>query len=166
MHCDGEWCIIITSGEKWIKVGITKSVMFIGEYQHSIDGKGRMAVPAKFRQVLKKGAIVTRGLDSCLFVYTATEWQKLVDRLTDLPLSQSKSRAFSRFLLAGAIDVSVDAQGRILIPEYLRKFAGLKKDTTIAGLYNRLEVWDTSVWEKYQLATEKSSVKIAEDLGI
>tara|TARA_Y100000310_G_scaffold341472_1_gene440696 strand:+ start:21626 stop:22078 length:453 start_codon:yes stop_codon:yes gene_type:complete len=148
------------------KSGDNLLVMFIGEYQHSIDSKGRMAIPAKFRGSLKKGAIVTRGLDSCLFVYTNDQWQKLVQKLSDLPLSQSKSRAFSRFMLAGAIDVNVDAQGRILIPEYLRKFAKLTKDTVIAGLYNRLEVWDKSTWEKYQSQTEKASVKIAEDLGI
>src|SRR3990167_8906742 len=129
--------------------------MFIGEYQHSIDGKGRMAIPAKFRQTLKRGAIVTRGLDNCLFVYTPDEWKKLVERLSDLPLSQGTSRAFSRLMLAGAMDVSLDSQGRILIPEYLRTFAGIKKDTTIAGLHNRLEVWDTTAWEKYKAATEK-----------
>ncbi|MBI1961447.1 MAG: division/cell wall cluster transcriptional repressor MraZ [Parcubacteria group bacterium] len=140
--------------------------MFIGEYQHSIDGKGRMAIPAKFRQTLKKGAIVTRGLDNCLFVYTPEEWKKLVERLSGLPLSQGKSRAFARLMLAGAMDVSLDSQGRILIPEYLRKFAHIKKDTTIAGLHNRLEVWDTAAWEKYKAATEKDSVKIAEELGV
>ncbi|MBI2050782.1 MAG: division/cell wall cluster transcriptional repressor MraZ [Parcubacteria group bacterium] len=140
--------------------------MFIGEYQHSIDGKGRMAIPAKFRQTLKKGAIVTRGLDNCLFVYTPDEWKKFVERLSGLPLSQGTSRAFSRLMLAGAMDVSLDSQGRILIPEYLRKFAGIKKDTTIAGLHNRLEVWDAKTWEKYKLATEKDSAKIAEELGV
>jgi len=140
--------------------------MFIGEYQHSIDGKGRMAIPAKFRQTLKKGAIVTRGLDNCLFVYTPEEWKKLVERLSGLPLSQGKSRAFSRLMLAGAMDVSLDSQGRILIPEYLRKFARIKKDTTIAGLHNRLEVWETASWEKYKAETEKDSAKIAEELGV
>ena len=140
--------------------------MFIGEYQHSIDGKGRMAIPAKFRQTLRGGAIVTRGLDNCLFVYTPNEWKKLVERLSDLPLSHGASRAFSRLMLAGAMDVSLDSQGRILIPEYLRRFAGIKKDTTIAGLHNRLEVWDTASWEKYKAATEKDSVKIAEELGV
>lgn len=125
-----------------------------------------MAIPAKFRQTLRGGAIVTRGLDNCLFVYTPNEWKKLVERLSDLPLSHGASRAFSRLMLAGAMDVSLDSQGRILIPEYLRRFAGIKKDTTIAGLHNRLEVWDTASWEKYKAATEKDSVKIAEELGV
>ena len=140
--------------------------MFIGEYQHSIDSKGRMAIPAKFKQTLKRGAVVTRGLDNCLFLYTREEWKKLVEKLSTLPLSQQKSRAFARLMLAGAMDVSLDSQGRILIPEYLRAFAALKKDAVVAGLYNRLEIWDSRTWEKYKIATEKESVKIAEELRI
>jgi len=140
--------------------------MFIGEYLHSIDAKGRMAVPAKFRANLKKGAIVTRGLDNCLFIYTQLEWKKLLEKLSDLPISQQKSRAFSRLMIAGAMDVEPDSQGRILIPEYLRKFANIKKDAVVAGLYNRLEIWDKKAWEKYKTSTEKESVKIAEELGV
>ncbi|MBU2575632.1 division/cell wall cluster transcriptional repressor MraZ [Patescibacteria group bacterium] len=140
--------------------------MFIGEYQHSIDNKGRMAIPAKFRQSLKKGAFVTRGLDNCLFIYTQEEWKNLVEKLSDLPLSQEKSRAFTRLMLAGAMDVSLDSQGRILIPEYLRKFANLKKETIVAGLYNRLEIWDTRQWQIYKQKTEKQSTKIAEELKL
>ena len=138
--------------------------MFIGEYQHSVDEKGRMAIPSKFRSALKKSAVITRGLDNCLFVYTSAEWQKLVEKIANLPLSQQKSRAFSRMMLAGAMDVSLDAQGRILIPEYLRSFAGLKKETIVAGLYNRLEVWDKKQWDGYKSSTEKDSAKIAEGL--
>jgi MraZ protein len=140
--------------------------MFIGEYSHSIDNKGRMAVPVKFRKILKKGAIVTRGLDNCLFVYTQEEWKKMVEKISQLPLAQQKSRAFARLMLAGAMDVQLDFQGRILIPEYLRKFATIKKETIVAGLYSRLEIWDKNSWEKYQAATEKDSVKIAEELGV
>jgi MraZ protein len=140
--------------------------MFIGEYQHSIDSKGRMAIPAKFRTILSKGAIVTRGLDTCLFLYTQAEWKKLVQQLAKLPLSQEKSRAFSRLMLAGAMDVSPDKQGRILIPEYLRDFASLKKETIVAGLYNRLELWDKNAWERYKVRTEKESTKIAEALTL
>ena len=122
--------------------------MFIGEYSHSIDNKGRMAVPVKFRKILKKGAIVTRGLDNCLFVYTQEEWKKMVEKISQLPLAQQKSRAFARLMLAGAMDVQLDFQGRILIPEYLRKFATIKKETIVAGLYSRLEIWDKNSWEK------------------
>ncbi len=143
--------------------------MFIGEYSHNLDDKGRLAVPKKFRNDLSKGAVVTRGLDNCLFLYTKDEWRKLADKLANLPFSQAKSRAFARLMLAGAMDVSVDKQGRVIIPEYLRTFAGLKKEIIVAGLYNRLELWDQKKWSEYTKKTEKDSNKIAEemfDLGI
>jgi len=138
--------------------------MFIGEYQHNLDEKGRLAVPAKFRGKLIKGAVVTKGLDNCLFVYTAEEWQKLATKLAALPISKANTRAFSRLMLAGAMDVQLDKQGRIVLPEYLRKYAGLKKKSIIAGLYNRLEVWDEDNWNKYKKGTEKQSSDIAEAL--
>src|SRR3989339_2072886 len=111
--------------------------MFIGEYQHNIDPKGRLAVPAKFRQILTKGAVVTKGLDDCLFLYPKVEWQKLADKLAALPISKANTRAFARLMLAGAMDVEVDKQGRVMIPEYLRKFANVTKSVVVAGLYNR-----------------------------
>lgn len=143
--------------------------MFIGEYSHNLDDKGRLAIPVKFRNHLKKGAVVTRGLDNCLFLYTRDEWEKLAEKLAVLPISQSNSRAFARLMLAGAMDVELDGQGRMVIPEYLRMFAGLKKGVVLAGLYNRLEVWDETVWKKYKTQTESESGEIAEkmsELGI
>lgn len=139
--------------------------MFIGEYNHNLDNKGRLAIPAKFRRELQKGAVVTRGLDNCLFLYTQSEWKKLVEKLSALPISQSDSRAFARLMLAGAMDVKLDSQGRIILPEYLRKFATLKKKIIIAGLYNRLEIWEESLWEKYKQQTESQSNEIAERMG-
>jgi len=139
--------------------------MFIGEYKHSMDDKGRVAVPSKFRSTLSKGAIVTRGLDNCLFLYTEEEWKKLVETISSLPIQKEKSRAFARLMLAGAMDVSIDSQGRILVPEYLRDFSGIKKDVVVAGLYNRLEIWDAKSWESYKQKTEKISTKIAEELS-
>lgn len=139
--------------------------MFIGEYNHSIDDKGRLAIPSKFREDLQRGAVVTRGLDNCLFVYTFEEWQKLADKLAQLPISQSNTRAFSRLMLAGAMDVELDKQGRVVLPEYLRDYASVKKKVVVAGLYNRLEIWDESAWNKYKTATEKDSNDIAEALG-
>ncbi len=139
--------------------------MFIGEYRHTIDEKGRLAIPVKFRGDLEHGAIVTRGLDGCLYVYTASEWQKLADKLAALPMSQSKARAFARLMLAGAMDVETDKQGRIVLPEYLRKFAGLKKNAVVAGLYNHLEIWDEKTWDAYKGKTEKDSGEIAEQIG-
>lgn len=143
--------------------------MFIGEYSHNLDDKGRLAVPVKFRRELSKGAVVTRGLDNCLFLYTKTEWEKLAEKLANLPISQANSRAFSRLMLAGAMDVEVDKQGRIILPEYLRLFAGLSKEVIIAGLYNRLEIWDSEKWSSYKVQTEAESGSIAErmaELGV
>jgi len=139
--------------------------MFIGEYQHNLDDKGRLAIPVKFRSELLKGAVVTRGLDNCLFLYTKKEWEKLAEKLSNLPISQSNSRAFSRLMLAGAMDVEIDKQGRVVLPEYLRSFAGLKKNTIIAGLYSRVEIWDEEAWNKYKTQTESQSNEIAERMG-
>lgn len=139
--------------------------MFIGEYYHNIDEKGRLAVPVKFRQKLAKGAVVTRGLDDCLFLYTKTEWEVLAEKLSKLPISKANTRAFARLMLAGAMDVEIDSQGRIVLPDYLRKYAGVVKKVVVAGLYNRLEIWDETKWNHYKIGTEKKSGDIAEALG-
>lgn len=139
--------------------------MFIGEYSHTIDEKGRLAVPTKFRAALIKGAVVTRGLDQSLFLYTKSEWEKLAAKLVSLPLSQKNARAFARLMLAGAMDVSLDKQGRIILPQYLRNYASLQKNCIIAGLYNRLEIWDRENWQQYKRNAEKESTDIAEELS-
>lgn len=139
--------------------------MFIGEYKHTIDEKGRLAVPVKFRAQLSGGAVVTRGLDNCLFLYTGEEWKNLAERLAKLPIGKANSRAFARLMLAGAMDVSLDKQGRVILPDYLRKYAGVGKNVVVAGLYNRLEIWDEAKWEEYKNGTESSSGDIAEQLG-
>lgn len=139
--------------------------MLLGEYTHALDAKGRMAIPAKFRDKLSGGAIITRGLDNCLFVFANKEWEALAQKLIALPLAQANSRAFTRLMLAGAMDVSLDAQGRILVPDYLRKYAGLKKQAVVAGLYNRIEIWDSEQWGRYKQKTESASDEIAEKLG-
>lgn len=139
--------------------------MFIGEYHHALDQKGRVQVPVKFRKDLLKGAVVTRGLDRCLFVYTAGEWKTLAEKLARLPIAQANSRAFARLMLAGAMELEIDRQGRVVLPEYLRDYAGLKKSLVIAGLYNRLELWDKDAWKRYRSGTEKDSGDIAEALG-
>lgn len=139
--------------------------MFIGEYQHILDDKGRLAIPAKFRAILKKGAVVTKGLDNCLFLYAPDQFKGIATKFAALPISQAKARAFSRHMLAGAMDLDFDNQGRITLPEYLRLFAGLKKKVVVAGLYNHLEIWDESAWNKYKREAEKNSGAIAEELG-
>lgn len=108
---------------------------------------------------------MTRGLDHCLFVFTKSEWELFVAKLVVLPISQANSRAFTRLMLAGAVDVEIDQQGRILIPDYLRKYADLKKAAVVAGLYKRIEVWDAEIWKNYKFKTESASDEIAEKLG-
>ncbi|MBU1126687.1 MAG: division/cell wall cluster transcriptional repressor MraZ [Patescibacteria group bacterium] len=139
--------------------------MFIGEYHHQIDEKGRMAVPVKFRPDLIHGAVVTRGLDSSLFLLPLEEWGKLATSLAALPLGQSNSRAFARLMLAGAMEVGVDKQGRFVIPEYLRDYAELGKKVVIVGIHTRIEIWDEGKWETYRRQTEDDAEKIAEQLG-
>ena len=143
---------------------VLKGIMFIGEYSHAIDDKGRVAVPAKFRNMLQNGAVVTRGLDNCLFLYAKEEWQKLAEQISASPINKANSRAFSRFMLAGAMEAEFDRQGRILLPEYLRTHAGLRKNVILAGLYNRIEIWDEGSWQKYSKVTGRNSGRIAEEL--
>jgi len=139
--------------------------MFIGEYHYSIDDKNRLGIPVKFRTELLKGAVVTRGLDTCLFLFTKKEWTKLATKLSEMPISKSKPRTIARLMLAGAMDVSVDKQGRINLPEYLRKYAGIGKKAVVAGLYNRMEIWDEKKWETFKKEAEKDSSEIADALG-
>jgi MraZ protein len=139
--------------------------MFIGEYSVTIDEKGRLSVPVKFRKELKKKAVVTRGLDNSLFLYTESEWLKVAEKLASLPFAKANTRAFSRLMLAGAMDCDMDKNGRIILPEYLRTFAKIQKRAVIAGLYNRLEIWSEELWKRYKNETEKDSNEIAEQLG-
>jgi MraZ protein len=147
---------------------IEKEFVFIGEYTYSIDQKGRVALPAKFRDELKQGCVVTRGLDKSLFIYPVKEWDKIAKKLADMPITSPKARAFARLMLAGAMAVDLDRQGRITIPGYLRDFASIKAIVVVAGLYDRLEVWSQESWKEYQEATEKDDDFAAnlEDLGI
>jgi MraZ protein len=139
--------------------------MFIGEYQHVLDNKKRVAVPAKFRTQFKKGIVVTRGLDGCLFVYPQSEWKKIAEKLGSLPVGEKGTRSFIRMVLAGATDSKLDSQGRVLIPDYLKKYADLNKEVVVAGLFNRLEIWDKKIWEKYKKGAEKNQDEVAEQLG-
>ena len=143
--------------------------MFIGEYSYTIDHKKRLAIPSKFRKSLGKRAIITRGLDNCLVVYPVKEWQKLTKKLENLPSSKIDARGFSRIILSGAVDVNLDKLGRILIPDYLKKYAGLKKEVMAIGLSNKIEIWDEKNWKDYRQKTEKEIGDMAgrlEELGI
>lgn len=139
--------------------------MFIGEYSHIIDEKKRLAIPSKFRASLGKKAVITRGLDSCLFLFPLKEWFSLAEKLGKLPIGQSDARSFVRLMMAGAMDVDIDGLGRILIPDYLKSYALLRKTVVIAGLYNRIEIWDEEKWNDYKKKSELAVGDMAEKLG-
>jgi len=139
--------------------------MFIGEYQYTLDEKKRVAIPSKFRQELGKKAILTRGLDGCLFLFSKKEWEKLAQKLESLPLGQADARGFRRLMLAGAMEVTLDRLGRILIPDYLKKYAGLSKKVVIVGVGNHLEIWNEETWKKYQEKSEREIGDMAERLS-
>lgn len=140
--------------------------MFIGEYRHSIDEKGRLAIPYRIRKFLRSGAIVSRGIiDKCLMLYPKDEWEKLAVKLAELPLSDPQARAFTRLIFSGAAEVSFDRQGRILLPGFLREYAGIKSQAVISGIYNRVEIWDERAWKLYKRTAESKPQDIAKRLG-
>ena len=139
--------------------------MLIGQYEHTIDAKKRLALPAKFRGELGDKVIITRGIEGCLAVYTEKEWKIMSDKLGGLTISQAEARSFTRMILAGAMEVSLDKLGRILVPDYLKDYAGLKKNVVICGLSNRLEIWDSIKWETYKKKAEKGVDEIVSKLG-
>lgn len=138
--------------------------MLIGEYKHTIDEKKRLAIPSKFRKELGKELVVTRGLEGCLFVYTEKEWKALSNKIGNLSITKTDARAFSRLMLSGASSMEIDKLGRVLLPDYLKNYAGLKKDVVICGLFNHLEIWDNSKWEEYKEKTEGKFEELAEKL--
>ena len=139
--------------------------MLLGEYQHTIDDKGRMAVPAKFRKSLSGGVVVTKGSEGCLYLFAVEEWTKLADKLSHQPITQADARAFSRLMLGGASHAAIASQGRVLIPEYLRKHAGIGARAVVVGLYNRAELWAEEQWVKYRESVERRTDEIAERMG-
>ena len=122
--------------------------MFMGEYNHTIDAKGRLIVPAKFREALGDEFVVTKGLDGCLFIYSKEEWANIEEKFRNTPLTTKDARKFSRFFFAGAATCELDRQGRILIPPVLREFAGLKRDVVLAGVFNKIEIWSKERWQQ------------------
>jgi MraZ protein len=143
--------------------------MFMGEFLHTIDSKGRLIIPAKFRETLGYKFITTKGLDNCLFLYPENEWQNFEEKLKKLPVSQPNARAFVRFFFSGATECEFDKQGRILLPANLREYASLEKDVVVVGVMNRIEIWDAVKWNEYSSEAESNYEKAAEslvDLGI
>ena len=139
--------------------------MLIGEYQHTLDGKRRTALPVRFRKEIGKRVVITHGLDNCLFVYSSSGWKKISEKLGGLSIGQADTRGFNRFILAGAVESDVDAMGRILIPEFLTTFAGLKTRIIIVGIHDHVEIWDEKRWKLYKSKIEKQADAMAEKLG-
>lgn len=151
-------------GKIWENPPDLWKIMFIGEYIYSLDEKKRLAIPAKFRKALGKKAVLTRGLDNCLVLYPLSEWEKLTKKLENLPSSRPEARSFVRIMLSGAVDVTFDKLGRILIPDYLKSYAFLEKNVAILGLSNRIEIWDEKKWQEYKTKSEMAAGDIAEKL--
>ena len=142
--------------------------MFMGEYNHTIDAKGRLIIPSKFREGLGEEFVVTKGLDGCLFVFPNDEWHAFEEKLKALPLTNKNARQFARFFVAGATPCELDKQGRVLLPGTLREFAGLDKDVVLTGMLNRIEVWSKAKWNENNCLDDSAMDEIAEqmtDLG-
>ena len=143
--------------------------MFIGEYQHSLDSKNRVIMPARFREKLGDNFVMTKGLDNCLFIYTQDEWDKVEEKLKNLPLSNKDGRAFVRFFFSGASEGETDKQGRALIPSTLKEYAKIEKDVVIIGVSTRIEIWSVEEWNRFSSEAEMSIDEIAakmSELGI
>lgn len=149
---------MVDCGEKW---GIS---MFMGEYHHSIDDKGRLIIPAKFREGLGEKFIITRGLENCLFVYAEQDFQKIVNKLETLPFTKKDARNFMRFFLSGASEAEFDKQGRIHITSPLISYAGLEKECIIIGSGDRLEIWSSKAWNDFFESASDNMSDIAENL--
>lgn len=143
--------------------------MLIGEYNHNLDAKGRLIIPSKLRPSLGTSFVITKGLDTCLFLYPQEEWEIIREKLKKLPMTNKYARSFVRFFFSGASECSLDKQGRVLIPENLRDHAGLTKEAIIIGVSTRLEIWDSKKWDQYLNEDNLSYENIAEkmeELGI
>ena len=142
--------------------------MFYGEHEHSIDRKGRLIIPSKFREVSKENYVerffVTRGLDTCLFVFTEEEWKKQESRFKSLSFTNTQARQFSRLYFSGACEVACDRQGRILVPQYLKEYAQIKQSVVLVGVSSRIEIWSKEHWAKFYADTKDSFEKIAENV--
>jgi MraZ protein len=139
--------------------------MLIGEYLHTLDNKKRLSLPAKFRKEVGRKVVLTRGLDSCLFMFPIGAWQKIAEKLAALPFGQADTRGMSRFLLSGAVETEVDGAGRILVPDFLKEFADLKSRVVLAGVSDRVEIWNEKTWEEYKRRIEKGAEQMAQKLG-
>jgi MraZ protein len=143
--------------------------MFLGEYSHTIDDKGRLTIPARFRDELESGVVITRGLDGCLWAYGRSEWETLAEKIAQLPTTHQAARNFARFMFSSAFDSIPDRQGRILLSQNLRDYAGIQNETVIIGVKNKLEIWNPARWAEVVTQVEQDTEAIVaqlQDLGI
>jgi len=159
-----KWREVEYSGGK-LKIRVENCLMFIGEYQNSIDPKGRIIVPSKFRDELGYKFILTKGLDNCLYIYPMDEWNKFQDKLTDLPVTNKDARAFVRFFFSSAVECETDKQGRLTIPQNLREHARIDKDLVTIGVLSKIEIWSKREWDNYSESTNLGSDEIAEKMA-
>jgi MraZ protein len=138
--------------------------MFTGEFEHSVDDKGRLTIPAKFRDELASGVVVTRGLDNCLWAFSRSEWEKLAEKIATLPKTSQAARNFTRFMFASASESIPDRQGRVLIPQNLRDYAGISNETAVIGVMDRVEIWNPDRWSEAFSNVENNSDEIAAQL--
>jgi MraZ protein len=139
--------------------------MLIGEYIHTLDEKRRLSLPSKLRKEIGKRGVLTRGLDNCIFLYPEKQWVEITEKLATLSLGQAQSRGFHRFMLSGATEVDIDSAGRILIPDFLKEFAQLGQRVVLAGVYNRIEIWNEESWNDYTKKIENEADTLAQTLG-
>ena len=139
--------------------------MLIGEYTHTLDEKNRMSLPAKFRSELGKKVVLTYGLDKSIFMFTVKEWGNIATRLADNSMLQADNRSFNRFMFGGATEIDIDSAGRILLPDFLKDYAGLKKNISVIGVQNRVELWNDKIWSEYKKVVETEVDQLAEKLG-
>jgi MraZ protein len=148
---------------------LLERTVFLGEFQHTIDDKGRLAVPAKFRSSLNDGLVVTRGLDKCLYVWTLDQWMDLSQKLSKLPMMQGDARRVARHFFSGAVDTKLDKLGRVILPQFLREYAGLSDEVVVLGVHTRIEIWAKDGWDSERAIADEQSAVFAEhlaDLGI
>ena len=145
-------------------MGESGEFMFTGEYRHSLDVKNRLIIPSKVREQMGENIVITRGLDGCLFGYQLNVWQKMLEKLNSLPFTKKDARNFTRFMTSGAITLEFDKQGRIIIPSYLLDYANIRKNVSIVGVLNRIEIWDVSKWESFMQENVDCLSDISENL--
>ncbi len=142
--------------------------MFYGEYSHSLDHKGRIILPSRFREIFRENGIekffLTRGLDRCLFMFAESEWRVQEERFKGLSFTKQEARHFNRLFFSGAVEVAPDRQGRFVVPQYLKDYAGLKREVVLIGVSNRIEIWDDGTWKEFYAGASQSFEKIAENM--